>query len=179
MTTPQQIEANRLNAAKCTGPRTEAGKAAAALNALRHGLLARELLVKGESAEDLTAFAEGVRARLAPVGELEIFVVNRVIAAAWRLRRAVAVETAFFSTENAPDGAAQDRLGKMRLLSRYEVTLERSLYQALDQLQTLQHRRQEYEWRHPEESDPEIGDSDSETGVSDRELGSFRKIEAD
>src|SRR6266550_192646 len=170
MTTPQQIEANRLNAANSTGPRTEAGKAAAALNALRHGLLARELLVRGESEEDFTVFAGGVRARLAPVGELEIFVVNRVIAAAWRLRRAVAVETAFFSTENAPDGAVEDRLGKMQLLSRYEVTLERSLYQALDQLQTLQGRRREYEWRHPEESDPEIGDSESETDVPDREL---------
>jgi len=173
MTTPQQIEANRLNAARCTGPRTEAGKAAAALNALRHGLLARDLLVKGENAEDFTGFAEGVRARLAPVGELEIFVVNRVIAAAWRLRRAVAVEAAFFNTE----GAAQDHLGKMQLLSRYEVALERSLYKALDQLQTLQTRRQEYEWRHPEECELEIGDSDPETGVPDRELVSFRKID--
>ena len=82
MTSPEQIEANRRNAALSTGPRTPAGKAASCLNASRHGLLARELLVKGESKGDFAAFADGVRERLAPDGELEIFVVNRVISAA-------------------------------------------------------------------------------------------------
>ena len=137
MTSIEQTESNRLNAAKSTGPRTEAGKAAAALNALRHGLLARELLVKGESKENFAIFAAGVRERLAPDGELESFVVNRVISAAWRLRRAVAVEAALFTTENGHIGAVPDGLGKMQILSRYEVTLERSLYKALESLDHL------------------------------------------
>jgi hypothetical protein len=36
----RRIRANRLNAARSTGPRTKAGKAATRLNALRHGLAA-------------------------------------------------------------------------------------------------------------------------------------------
>jgi hypothetical protein len=142
MSSPEQIEANRRNAALSTGPRTEAGKAASSLNASRHGLLARELLVKGESKANFTAFAEGVRERLAPDGELENFVVNRVISAAWRLRRAVAVEAALFTTDNGHIGAVPGGVGKMQLLSRYEVTLERSLYKALEGLDHLRRVRE-------------------------------------
>jgi len=38
VTSPAQIAANRRNAARSTGPRTEAGKAQSRRNALKHGL---------------------------------------------------------------------------------------------------------------------------------------------
>jgi hypothetical protein len=40
MTSPWQIQANRANSGKSTGPRTAAGKRNAGRNALRHGLAA-------------------------------------------------------------------------------------------------------------------------------------------
>jgi hypothetical protein len=41
MTSKRQAEANRQNAQKSTGPRTSAGKAAVALNGIKHGSLER------------------------------------------------------------------------------------------------------------------------------------------
>src|SRR3979490_705097 len=49
MSTLKQIEANRLNAKKSTGPRTAEGKAAVRLNALKHGLFALDPIIEGEN----------------------------------------------------------------------------------------------------------------------------------
>src|ERR671929_823092 len=95
----RRLAANRRNAARSTGPRTPEGKAVVALNATKHGLLSREVLVKGESEADLLAFAKRMRAQLAPSGELELLLVDRVVANAWRLRRLVRVEAALFARE--------------------------------------------------------------------------------
>jgi len=142
MTTTRQAEANRLNALKSTGPRTPAGRAVVAYNATKHGLLSRESLVKGESEADLVDFGKRLRAQLAPVGELELLLVDRIVSTAWRLRRLVSVETMLFNNEQTPD-CAFNRYGRDKLggLSRYEVTLERSFYKALHELQRLQAAR--------------------------------------
>ena len=97
MATIKQIDANRRNALQSTGPKTAVGKAAVALNAMKHGLLSRELLLPGEDGTDLSELAENLRARLAPVEALESLFVDRIIAAVWRLRRLIRVETGLFA----------------------------------------------------------------------------------
>ena len=113
-----------------------------AYNATKHGLLSRESLVKGESEADLVDFGKRLRAQLAPVGELELLLVDRIVSTAWRLRRLVSVEAMLFDKEQTLDHAF-NHYGreKMGVLSRYEVTLERSLYKALHELQRLQAAR--------------------------------------
>jgi hypothetical protein len=111
-------------------------------NATKHGILSRESLVKGESEADLVDFGKRLRAQLAPVGELEFLLVDRIVSTAWRLRRLVSVETMLFDKEQALDQAFGNYgREKMGALSRYEVTLERSLYKALHELQRLQAAR--------------------------------------
>jgi hypothetical protein len=65
MTSYRQIEANRRNALKSTGPRTEAGKQASRCNAVRHGLTAETVITALEDAEDYKAFevtaGDGIR----------------------------------------------------------------------------------------------------------------------
>ena len=52
MTTNAQIKANRNNARKSTGPRTDEGKTRSAKNALKHGLLGRDTVLPGEDPAD-------------------------------------------------------------------------------------------------------------------------------
>ena len=149
MTSQAQVAANRCNATKSTGPRTSAGKAAVARNGIKHGFLSRECLVKGESEADLVGFGKRLRAQLAPVGELELLLADRIVATAWRLRRAGALETTLLNDRSdSKEGVLANVFPwdfdreKMQLLSRYEVTLERSLYRALHELQRLQAARE-------------------------------------
>ena len=58
----RQIEANRRNALKSTGPKTEAGKQASRCNALRHGLTAETVIGALEDAEDYEAFEAAITA---------------------------------------------------------------------------------------------------------------------
>ena len=157
MTSLRQIDANRFNATRSTGPRTPAGKALVALNAIKHGLLSRESLVKGETEGDLVDFGKRLRAQLAPVGELELLLADRIVSTVWRLRRAIAVETMLFNRDDKLD-AAFNNYGreKMGVLSRYEVTLERSLYKALHELQRLQASRNGQAVPLPEAVDVEV-----------------------
>jgi hypothetical protein len=99
MTSEKQIQANRQNALKSTGPRTPEGKAAVRHNALRHGLLSKEMILHGEDEEALRELDENLRAELQPVGELENLLVDRIVTAYWRLRRAGRVETGIFAWE--------------------------------------------------------------------------------
>ena len=88
MTSTAQVEANRSNAQKSTGPRTPEGKAVAAQNAVRHGLLAKEVVVKGEDPGEFECYREQMLAELAPVGLLEEMLAQRIVGLPWRLRRA-------------------------------------------------------------------------------------------
>jgi pyocin large subunit-like protein len=97
MTNQRQKRANRANALRSTGPRTPKGRAAIALNAVRHGLLCGDRILPGE---DLAAFNDlrnGVRADIAPSGPIEQLLADRVISAIWRLRRLENAECALFT----------------------------------------------------------------------------------
>lgn len=66
MTSEKRSAANRQNALKSTGPKTPRGKAIAKMNALKHGLLSREVLVAGEEEKDLEGLGQRLRSELRP-----------------------------------------------------------------------------------------------------------------
>jgi len=97
MASVAQIQANRLNAQKSTGPRTPAGKERASRNALKHGLLAREAVIQGENPEEFERYREWMLEDLAPAGAVETMLAERVVGLSWRLRRAERLQNAAFA----------------------------------------------------------------------------------
>ena len=143
-------QANRSNALKSTGPQTPEGKAVVARNAVKHGLLSREVVLWSEDKATFRNFAGGLWEYLRPVGALECLLADRIVAAVWRLRRVHVVETDLF--QSCLDISVQQSLGTVFAqdseedgaflrLSRYEVCIERGLYRALHELERLQARR--------------------------------------
>ena len=84
----RRLAANRANAKKSTGPRTPEGKARSSMNAMVHGLSARRVVLPNEDRGAFEAFARAMRKDLRPDGPVQAMLVEEVIGAAWRLRRA-------------------------------------------------------------------------------------------
>lgn len=100
MASQKQIEANRRNAQKSTGPKTDEGKAVVKMNALRHGLTAEAAVIPFlENPEDYEAHREGILESLSPSGHLETILAERVAMLLWRLGRANRYERELIAVE--------------------------------------------------------------------------------
>jgi hypothetical protein len=100
MSSVKQVEANRLNAQKSTGPRSTHGKLRTRGNARRHGLTAVTVIADLENAEEYTAFEEAILADYRPRTTVEHALATRLASLLWRLRRSVAIETGLFEAQS-------------------------------------------------------------------------------
>jgi hypothetical protein len=148
MSTLKQIEANRLNAQKSTGPRSVEGKGASSQNALKSGIDAESLIIRTEKAEDLDALTAEYFARFRPQTPEERHYVDSLVRDDWQLRRLAKADaqiwehsmgSVFGLDKNAPVGHAFQRADMtfLRLQRRIDAT-HRSYNTALRELQRLQ-----------------------------------------
>jgi hypothetical protein len=93
VTSYRQIEANRRNALRSTGPITEAGKHRSRRNAVRHGLCAETVVGSIEDIEDYKGFEAAIIADYDAETAVERELVLRLASLLWRVRRATAIET--------------------------------------------------------------------------------------
>src|SRR3954453_12602837 len=99
MTSFKQIEANRRNARRSTGPTSEQGKLRSRRNAVRHGLTAETVIGALEDAEDYTAFEAAVIADYDAQSAVERELVLRLASLLWRIRRATTIETGLYEIQ--------------------------------------------------------------------------------
>ena len=72
-----------------------------------------------------------------------MLLVDRIISSAWRLRRVLQAEADLMASEQSTAAAFAGYTGKyLERVSRYETTLERGLYRALQELRQLQAERE-------------------------------------
>jgi hypothetical protein len=99
MSTIRQIEANRRNALKSTGPTTAEGKHRSRCNAVRHGLTAETVISALEDAEDYKTFEAAIIGDYDAQSAVERELVLRLASLLWRLRRATTMETGLFEIQ--------------------------------------------------------------------------------
>jgi hypothetical protein len=88
MATENQINANRKNALKSTGPRTAEGKDVSSQNSIKHGLRAKRNVIKTENQDEFVLFHEKMIADISPDGAMEEMLAERIVSLSWRLKRA-------------------------------------------------------------------------------------------
>jgi hypothetical protein len=160
MASPAQINANRRNAPKSTGPRTPEGKRISSRNSLVHGLTTGRALLPGENPEDLHDLHMQFMSEWNPVGPTEQSLVERMVAAHWRLRRFSGLEAGVFNlafeTDPLPEQFNESGHGDPKAwafhvacgwgdlfgrLARYENHLQREFLRCLHELKKLASRR--------------------------------------
>jgi len=97
--TPSRAEASRINGSKSRGPKTEQGRRAVSLNAVKHGLTAETVVLPNESEEEYQAELHDYLQHFAPANKPEADLVRQLAAAHWRLSRYIAIETTLLDLE--------------------------------------------------------------------------------
>jgi hypothetical protein len=117
MTSLRQIESNRRNAQRSSGPKTQSGKARSSQNAVRHGLTAETVIGPLEDPADYRAFELAVTTAYDAETAVERELVLRLASLLWRLRRATSVETGLlqihYEASTAPDPALPKLSGEV------------------------------------------------------------------
>ena len=150
MSSIRRIESSRANGARSHGPATESGKYVSSQNARRHALLARIVLLKDEDPEGFEEVMTDHLARFQPTDGVEFGLVEEMVAAWWRMRRAWSIETDLlnqsFDVPNPGDGTglvaaafkSPDNSHGLALLHRYETRLHGVYHRAMKNLLLLQ-----------------------------------------
>jgi len=137
MATKAQIRANRINAQRSTGPRTDAGKIIARENSLRHGLCAGIPCMTDETSEEVEELLANLREEHQPVGSTEEILVYKIAEHFFFAKRA-----SYLLTEQldwADKGENNSR--EIGLMLRYHTTADRGYYRALTELRKVQKER--------------------------------------
>ena len=151
MATIRQIDANRRNAHKSTGPRTVEGKARSAMNALKSGIDAQSEIIPGEDGASFDALAAEYINRFQPTSPDERCLIDVLIRSDWQLRRLARAEAQLWQSEiqnaqergaSVPPALALNFAAEnlSRLQRRIDST-QRNYQRALREIESLQAAR--------------------------------------
>ncbi len=171
MATDAQIQANRENAKKSTGPRTPEGKARVSKNALKHGLLAQDSVIPGEDPAEFDRHLTTYQDTYLPRNCVGKEIVRQIADSAWRMRRLSRIEatvmtagierTRVHQQTYRPERTREGHEGELQLLgasmysgtkflndlARYDGHLNRRFYRAVELMMKI--RREEAQSRQP------------------------------
>jgi hypothetical protein len=143
MSTSAQVAANRANSQLSTGPKTEAGKAAAARNNTRHGLASANAfqVLPTESQFEFDELLAGFRAEHRPVTTTEEALVQAIAEHYWLRTRAISLEASCFDSVTGQVADPQ----RLALYLRYQTTHQRAFHKSLNDLLKLRAEKRRHE----------------------------------
>jgi len=122
MSTKAQINANRQNAQKSTGPKSPEGKEAASQNATKHGLLSHRNIISSESQADFDHHRGQFLEELNPETPIQSFLADRIVSLSWRLIRAEIIQNqAMDALDERNDKSPIVKMTQAMLLKIYPV----------------------------------------------------------
>jgi hypothetical protein len=150
MATPNQINANRQNAQRSTGPRSPEGKAASRFNALKSGIDAQAQVIPGEDPAQLETLLAEYQERFDASTPERRMLVDTLVVCDWLFRRLNRAEASFwqyeahrtessFMSNNHPEGRVLFFGDKVfDRLQRRVNAIHRNYDRALKELQRLE-----------------------------------------
>ena len=157
MPSARKSEASRINGAKSRGPKTAQGRANSSMNATKHGLTAKTLILQNENKDDFLKMFNAYFDLVRPTNEREIDAVSNIVAARWRLCRVWRSQTAILDLEMETQATKfkkqsraidQDRLAALAFSAaadtsgfetalRADINMTRKYRRAVDELRRL------------------------------------------
>ena len=157
-TSPRKLASCHTNGSKSQGPKTQEGHekcSTAPSQRTTHGMLAKTVVIHGESEPRFLALVDTYITTHRPSTEPELDAIYRMAIATWRQRRVVSFQTIDFNREIARQDPAdteapapfratlafrslcEDQAHSQALAHRYETTYERQYNRALRDLALL------------------------------------------
>ena len=140
MATINQINANRQNAQKSTGPKTQAGKDRTRFNALTHGLRAESVILPGEDQSKFDQLLERLCNSWNPQDDMEKGLVEQIAVNQWKLARLDRAEARLHADPELDSAAFVVAIHRMYLT---QSRLERSISSTIADLQRYRQERAE------------------------------------
>src|SRR5580692_5344406 len=143
MSSLRRVQSSKANGALSKGPSTQAGKERSSLNALRHGMCAKCIVLDHESRENFLILLQQHVDHFQPANEVEFGMIEEMCASYWRQRRAWSIETGMLDKQIAlqPGENIAERMAgafdtlaaapSLPLLHRYETRLHLMYQRAL------------------------------------------------
>jgi len=147
MMSEKQLVANQKNSLLSCGPKSMEGKAIISNNARKHGLLSQNLFIPEDQRKFFNELRTAYIKELSPQSEIEGFIAERIISCIWRLHLLALIEKEkyekgvndFFGDKNLNESFQGASGNTMAILSRYERSIENSLYRAIKELRMLKY----------------------------------------
>ncbi len=137
MATQAQIDANRLNAQKSTGPKTEAGKAKACLNRTSHGFTGALRCLPHEDPAEFDALLSDLLQQFQPANSYEQILVEKMAHNQWLSLRAIRLQ----SDTLCLGARIRTTPADFALFLRYQASAERNFHRAHAELLKAQKQR--------------------------------------